>query len=420
MKLTVAVGGGKGGTGKSLVVANLAVAIAQSGKRVIAVDADLGAANLHTLLGIARPAALLEHFVSRKVERLDQVLVPTQQPGLSVVCGGMAVLGSANPNHAQKQKLIRHIHNLPADAIVVDVGAGSSFNVLDLYNSAAIKLVVLTPEITSVHNAYGFLKAALLRRIAGAVAPGAREQLETGDAGKGAELIKDMIGRLERFDLEQGRIASRVLSEYRIRLVGNMLGAPKEAHVIEAVSRLVTDHLHVDAPIAGLLWRGDKMLRSVNERRPFMLSAGVEANAITFRDMAQGLLAMAPETDIDVDMRLPPAKTYERESPRFPVYLPATLNADGRSLAGEVRNASEGGFLVAFREPMAGVASGRLRVGPAADGFEIAVSVRECHRDPSGLEIGFQLVDATEDVREAMTRLVARAAVSSALPHHEI
>jgi flagellar biosynthesis protein FlhG len=63
----VALGGGKGGIGKTLVSANLGIALAQRGKRVVLVDADLGGANLHTCLGLPQPAATLSDFVSKKV-----------------------------------------------------------------------------------------------------------------------------------------------------------------------------------------------------------------------------------------------------------------------------------------------------------------------------------------------------------------
>jgi flagellar biosynthesis protein FlhG len=414
MKLIVAVGGGKGGTGKSLVAANLAVAMAQAGRRVIIVDADLGGANLHTLLGINRPTHLLEHFVTRKVARLDQVLCATQQPNLLAICGGMPVLGTANPSHAQKQKLIRHIRNLEAEVIVLDVGAGSAFNVLDLYNAAAIKLVVLTPEITSVHNAYGFLKAALLRHIAGALSPQAREHLESAGPERGAELMREVIERVGRFDTGQGETAARALSDYKVRLVGNMLGAPKESHVIEAVSRLIADHLHVRAPVVGILRRGDKMMRSINERRPFMMSAGIEQNAVTLRGMAEALLAMG--ATCEPESVVPPRPAYERESPRFPICLRALLCANGTSMAGEVRNVSDGGFLVTFPSSPDGPVEGVLRVGPAADGTELDVRVAECHRDPSGLHVGFKLVAPTDAVLESMARIVAQAVAGDAIP----
>ena len=61
-----AVGGGKGGVGKTVVASSLAVALARSGVRCVAVDADFGAANLHTLLGVPEPRWVLRHFLAAR------------------------------------------------------------------------------------------------------------------------------------------------------------------------------------------------------------------------------------------------------------------------------------------------------------------------------------------------------------------
>ena len=108
-----AIGGGKGGVGKSVVASNLAVCMAKLGRRVVIVDGDLGGANLDTLFGCPRPARTLADFFAKHVERLEEIAVPTGVDGLALVAGDADTLGSANPAHAQKQKLVRHLKALP-------------------------------------------------------------------------------------------------------------------------------------------------------------------------------------------------------------------------------------------------------------------------------------------------------------------
>ncbi len=91
-----AVGGGKGGVGKSLLAVNLGVALARSGKRCILLDADFGGANLHTLLGLSNPSVTLTDLLTRKAPRLSDVVVPTQTPGLFLISGSRAQLDQAN------------------------------------------------------------------------------------------------------------------------------------------------------------------------------------------------------------------------------------------------------------------------------------------------------------------------------------
>src|SRR5512137_2858311 len=92
----ISVGGGKGGVGKSLVAANLAVAMAEDGARVVVVDADLGAANQHALFGLTRPGPGLEGFLRGELPELGAAAVETGVAGLRLVPGSSGVVGAAN------------------------------------------------------------------------------------------------------------------------------------------------------------------------------------------------------------------------------------------------------------------------------------------------------------------------------------
>ena len=97
-------------------------------------------------------------------------MVQTSVPNLWLVSGNQALLEMANPKHSQKEMLFRHIRGLDVDDVLLDLGAGSAFNVLDFFLLARRGLVVVTPEPTAIENAEHFLKAALLP-----LAPGRRE-----------------------------------------------------------------------------------------------------------------------------------------------------------------------------------------------------------------------------------------------------
>lgn len=161
----VAIGGGKGGIGKSLVSANLGIALAERGSKVVLVDADLGGANLHTCLGVSQPKVSLSDFVEKRVDRLEEVVVPTGIERLELISGAMDELDAANPKHSQKSKLLRHLKTLDVDYVLLDLGAGTSFNVIDFFLIADIGIVVMLPEPTSIENAYRFIKAAFFRRL---------------------------------------------------------------------------------------------------------------------------------------------------------------------------------------------------------------------------------------------------------------
>jgi MinD-like ATPase involved in chromosome partitioning or flagellar assembly len=158
-----AVAGGKGGVGKSVMAANLAVAVARRGLRCLLIDADLGGGNQHTLFGIQAPRTTLDVFLQGDEKELSSVATPTRFHGLSLVFAASDALGAANPKHSQKQKFIRHLRKADADVVLLDLGAGTGFNTLDLFLTARVQLVVTTPELTAIQNAYGFIKCAHAR-----------------------------------------------------------------------------------------------------------------------------------------------------------------------------------------------------------------------------------------------------------------
>ena len=128
------IGGGKGGIGKSVISLGLGISLAHLGKKVILIDGDLGGANLHTLMGVRYPHVTLEHFLLRKVDRLEDTIIQTQLEDIGLICGADDLLGAANPTYSQKIRLLNQIEALPAQYILLDLGAGTAFNLLDFFN----------------------------------------------------------------------------------------------------------------------------------------------------------------------------------------------------------------------------------------------------------------------------------------------
>jgi flagellar biosynthesis protein FlhG len=165
----VAIGGGKGGVGKSLLAANLALALAQRGasigRRVAAVDLDFGGSNLNLFLGESFPDRELADFLDGRAENLDAISQPTQLDNLRYVAGSFDLITAVDPLRDRKLDLVRALVGLNADYVVLDLPAGSAPATLDFFFLGDIKLVVTNPEATAFHNAYGFLKNYLLRRL---------------------------------------------------------------------------------------------------------------------------------------------------------------------------------------------------------------------------------------------------------------
>ena len=135
-----AIGGGKGGVGKSLVTANVSICLALMGHKVVTIDLDLGGANLHTCLGVPIPEKTLSDYISKKVSNLNEILTQTAIPNLSIISGAQDEVGVANLKSLQKAKILRRLRELKADYIILDLGAGTTFNTLDFFISAGLSV----------------------------------------------------------------------------------------------------------------------------------------------------------------------------------------------------------------------------------------------------------------------------------------
>jgi flagellar biosynthesis protein FlhG len=268
--LTVAVGGGKGGVGKSVVALNLALSITKLGARVTLVDADLGSANLHTMLGIDRPGPTLQALLDGRVRELDEVLLPTDYENLLLVPGSVAVPGAANLHHGRKQRLLRQIEELPCDVVVLDCGAGIHYNTVDLFMAANMQLLVASPQLVSLQNAYGFLKASVYRCLRQRAQDlGKSDLVEMATDQTEVETVAKLLVAISDEDPILTKELAELLDSSSFAVLGNQLVDPKEYNAMLALSRMIRDFLCVDAPVLGALMRRERIHGAVTRRMPF-------------------------------------------------------------------------------------------------------------------------------------------------------
>jgi flagellar biosynthesis protein FlhG len=153
----LAVASGKGGVGKTSLVVNLAIAIAQQGQRVVIFDADLGLANIDILLGLIPRFTLHDVFLGHK--DIDDIILEGPHNVL-VIPGGSGVQELANMDYYQRQRLIEGLGRFRnrTDYLIIDTGAGISRNVLGFLGAAQEVVMVVTPEPTAITDAYGIIK----------------------------------------------------------------------------------------------------------------------------------------------------------------------------------------------------------------------------------------------------------------------
>ncbi len=223
MAVTISVGSGKGGTGKSMLVANLAMLLARHGKKVYLIDLDVGGADAHILFGLFEPQHTLTDFLERRVETLEETAHTLDSfYGLNLIVGTGDTLKTANMTYQTKQRLLRHIALLDADLVLIDVGAGTGFHVLDFFMFADRQICVTTPEPTAVLDFYRFLKLAAIRKALGAFI--AHDQVHKTLVGGNFQTLEEVLQLAEKTREGAREQAAAALGEFQPWLVINQVG----------------------------------------------------------------------------------------------------------------------------------------------------------------------------------------------------
>ncbi|HEY3594740.1 MAG TPA: P-loop NTPase, partial [Polyangiaceae bacterium] len=145
----IAVGGGAGGAGKSLLAVNLAVYLAQLGRTAVLCDVDPGGSGLHTMIGLDPPEAPLKDCDEKSRSRL----IPTAIPGLSLLPAVYEPTGALLAG-GRRPRWLSRIRELPADYVMVDLGSGIARTSLDLFGAADVGVVVTSPEPPAIEATY--------------------------------------------------------------------------------------------------------------------------------------------------------------------------------------------------------------------------------------------------------------------------
>jgi flagellar biosynthesis protein FlhG len=286
------IGGGKGGIGKSVFTLGLGISLARLGKKVILMDADLGGANLHTLMGVRYPAHTLEDFLLKRVDHLEDTVLDTQIAGIGLICGADDILGAANPTYSQKIRVLNQIESLPADFVLLDLGAGTSYNTLDFFNYSAGKIAVFTSQATSLQNVYGFLKNSLFRKISREFSKD-EEVLwllhQTGSKTPEAkvESMGDLLNHLQRSKPDQSRELRQILRDFQVFVVVNMIKADRDYQASQIIQNVCHRFLELAPQILGYMHYDQAVEQAVNQMVPFPLNAQKSLAADELRGIAQ-------------------------------------------------------------------------------------------------------------------------------------
>lgn len=272
----IPIASGKGGVGKTLLAANLALALGQTGKKVVLCDLDLGGSNLHLMLGIPPAEGGVGAFINRPDLRLSDILLQTEYPNVWFILGDGEIPGAANITAHQKQKIRRSLMSLEADYLIIDLGAGTHNTVLDFFLLAGRGIVITAPTPIATVNAYLFLKNTVFRILDQSMKKKseAHQYLESlRKEGKALQsiYIPRLLEQIRCRDQETFENFQRNIQNFHPRLVLNMVEDPRNADKAYKLRRSCQQYLNIDLEHLGIIYRDDLQNIALGSRLPILI-----------------------------------------------------------------------------------------------------------------------------------------------------
>lgn len=275
VKQVWAVGGGKGGVGKSLIASSLAIALARTGEKVTAIDFDLGGSNLHTSLGVELPKLTLTDFLNGGTTSLQEIVVPSGISQLDIISGAQDSMGVTQIDAAAKRRVLEAVPSIDSDYVVFDLGAGTSFSTLDFYLYADLGVIILLPEPTSIENAYRFIKSSYYRHLWHA--PSLREirpLIELAMDARNTRGIRspsDLFREVNAQSAEMGLKLKIEIEKFRPKLIVNQARTQADIDIGFSVKAVCRKYFGIEMDYVGYLDYDSAVWQAVRRKRPLFL-----------------------------------------------------------------------------------------------------------------------------------------------------
>lgn len=271
----IPVASGKGGVGKSLLSANLAIALGQAGKKVLLADLDLGASNLHLVLGVQSPKEGIGTFLTRTTS-FDDIIIKTAYPNVSFIAGDAEIPGLTSLKANQKNNLTKNLLKSDADYLILDLGAGTHLGILDFFLMSPQGIVVTAPSVTATLNAYLFLKNAVFRLMyscfkKGSIAYNYLESLKNDSNSLRRMYIPRIIEEISKIDPENAERFRKRTADFHPRLVMNMISDPKDADKALKIRRSCKEYLNIELEHLGVIYRDNIQDTALASRLPVLV-----------------------------------------------------------------------------------------------------------------------------------------------------
>ncbi len=294
----IPIASGKGGVGKSLLSANLAIALGQAGKKVVLADLDLGASNLHLQIGHNVKNSSIGTYLTEKTA-FKSIIEPTEYENVSFIAGDSQIPGLTSLKAVQKAKLVRNFHSIDADFLILDLGAGTHQIILDMFLQSPQGILVTSPTVTATLDGYLFVKNSVFRLMYTTFKKGTPGCAFLDSLKKDSDKMKSLyipklIEALRRVDSANTELFLSRLKQFRPRLVINMIDDPKDAEKAQRIRNSCSQYLGLELEYLGLIYRDQLQDKALSSRLPVIVYKPYSVLSQAIYRIAEKVIASEP------------------------------------------------------------------------------------------------------------------------------
>jgi flagellar biosynthesis protein FlhG len=257
----LAIGGGKGGTGKSFLATHIGILLAKHGLRVVLVDADYNGANLHTFFGLTDPQYCLSDLLDSRC-KIEQSILPTSIKKLSLLPGFWSTPSDTDLSLTTKT-ICQQLTKLKTDIAIWDVGSGNSIWATYLFAQADIGVLVSLPESPCIERDYRFLRHVYHWCIADLLPPTQQPSIDW--------LPIPWLSQLKRTDHELTEILYRQLQQKKLMLLTNAIRLPEDRELSNDMAAVCRRFFGVNSQALGWLEFDERVWLSIRQKRPLII-----------------------------------------------------------------------------------------------------------------------------------------------------
>lgn len=292
----IAIGGGRGGVGKTLLAVNLGVFFAQLGRDVVVCDADAFGSGMHAVLGLELPPLVLPEVL----EEGKAQPVATSVPGLRLLPTGYDPMTATPIRPSRAHYFIRQIQSLDADYVLINLGDGTTSPTLDLFLHADVGICVTAPEPLAVETTYRFCRSLYLRVLRRALM---KERFKLRLVEKVVTSLpplaspRQIIAEIRRFDDSVATLAVQQLARVTARLVVSQTRLRSDLELGPAMAVVAERFLGITLDYLGHIEHDDAVWLTVRRRQPLLIDSPTSKSARNLERVARRILALLATRD---------------------------------------------------------------------------------------------------------------------------